>query len=206
MVNRLEDKMTWEELVERTISKIDRYKPAGFNKKHFKKWMMKRKGRGYLFDYLLIWKCYNISKSLADDYDHFMIIAGKEGTGKSTLAIQICSWIDLSFNPKRICFNIRQFLKELAERKPAQAIQIDEAGLDLFSREAMNYMNRLLIKTFMIIRQRRLFVCLCLPNFHILDSYVRDHRVNTLLQIKQRGYYMGFLETAIKTISKDGSR
>jgi len=34
----------------------------------------------------------------------------------------------------------------------------------------------------LISTEKNLFVCLCLPNFHLLDTYVKDHRVDTLVQ------------------------
>jgi len=60
---RLDQKYTWQQLCDRTLTKIQQgLKPGEHNK--FKQWFMERETLGYLFDYQLILRCYKIWKEL----------------------------------------------------------------------------------------------------------------------------------------------
>lgn len=192
-------KMDWCDVVDHVEKKLK------FGAK-FKEWMLSRESVGYHFDYLLWGRAYAISRELEKDNDHISVIAGMEGSGKSTMATQLCSVVSPNFQIKNICFELPNFLKQLRDAKAGDSFQLDEGAMFLFSREAMSRDNRITTKLLTVIRQKNLHICVCIPNFFIIDSYVRDHRVKTLLQVKSRGLYKGHIGTAIKLVSKYGAK
>ncbi len=147
-----------------------------------------------------------VKKKLRDDFDWFQIVCGYEGYGKSTLGINCCYYVDPTFNIDRICMEADEFIKALKKSKKYQAILLDEAGTQLYSREAMTSINRLLTKAFMIIRQKNLFVCIVLPSFFMLDSYIRNHRINSLLYCYKRGKFRAYNRKYAKVISIKGMK
>lgn len=200
----LEDRMSWEALTDYTCNRIVAKNPKDFNKKKFKEWMMKREKIGYLFDHKLIYQAYKVTQALTEDRDRFIIFSGKEGEGKSTLAIQFCSWVDLNFNMKKICMDGDKFLDRLGEMDKGEAVVLDEGGLAFLGRQAMSKRNILILQTLMIMRQKNLLVALCIPDFHLLEAYAKYHRVHKLIHIKSRGHYIGYQGFGIKKIAKDG--
>ncbi|MAF36864.1 hypothetical protein CL622_07135, partial [archaeon] len=174
---------------------------------NFKKWLLQKDMGNYLFDAGLHLKTFNIQKSINnDDRDHFIVVCGKEGTGKSTLALQIACMLDPTFNLDRVCFKMIDFIKGMKETKPGQTFILDEGNLFLFSREAMSEDNKFMLKLFALMRQKNLCVIICVPNFFTLDSYIRDHRVDSLLYCHSKSKYIGYTGKAIKIISNQGSR
>ncbi|GAG75148.1 unnamed protein product [marine sediment metagenome] len=206
----LDKKYTWVELCDRVIRHL------GVKKSErvlFTKWFMKREGIGYLFDPFLIWRCFFIWKELKKGLDHFIILSGKEGYGKSTLAFQIASWIDPSFNVSMICYDAKSFVNIMLERANSnklspeglKALVLDE-GTELLSRDHQNVTNKVLIKTFFIQRALKFLVLINCPNFHLIDSVVRFHRCRTLIEVTQRAHYKGITGKAIKIISDVGMK
>lgn len=209
-----EDKMTWAELCEQTIKKLS--KPLGNDEEviKFRKWFMEREQVGYRFDPIMIYRCYNIWKDLKSDYDHFIVICGREGTGKTTFGTQIASWIHPTFKIENVVYGTGEYLKALKSKMSQykkegkvdpDVIMLDE-GTELLSRESLNESNRILTKTFFVQRALKCLVIINIPNFHMLDSVVRKHRVKTLIEVTERGRYKAIVGVGIPIIAKDGER
>lgn len=199
---RLDETLSWEDLAERTINKTEIKNPL------FRQWFMQKKGvGGFFFSALLYGRCFHIWRQVTQqDKDHFVCITGVEGTGKSTLGLQMACVIDPNFSIAQVCYEPVHFVRAIKEVKPGSCILLDEGCLFLFSREAMSDSNRLVVKLLTIMRQKNLVVIVCLPNFHILDTYLRDHRVQTLIHINKRGCFTVYVGRAIKILSKEGRR
>jgi len=45
-------------------------------------------------------------------------------------------------------------------------------------------------------------VVICIPNFFLLDKYIREHRVSTLILVTERGKYRAYVKDAIQKISE----
>ena len=201
----IRDLTTWNEKVNLITQRLVAKEPKGFHAGKFKKWLLERENCGYLFDEGLIYRAWKIYNKIRTDLDNFTVIAGKEGYGKSTLGINFCSYVSNKiFNVNDICFSPQEYIQKLRNAKPYDSVLIDEGGLMMFSRESMNLMSKLLQKCFMVQRRKNLNVVICVPNFFILDSIVRDHRTDLILQIKNRGKYRGIIESGIKRVSRDG--
>jgi hypothetical protein len=141
------------------------------------------------------------------DYDCFLVVTGKERRGKSTLAAQIADYLSngkLDIN--NICLDIDQFLNALKNSNKGDVIIFDEAGTNLYSREAMSTMNRMLTKAFMVSGLKNICIIICIPNFFSLDSYVRQHRLDLLFYVYERGKFKVYSPRRAREISIKGSK
>lgn len=197
------DNMTWDEWTEKTMFECGKAKDN-----NFKLWLKSKESLGTnLFSGLLYGMAYNIQFQVnTQDRDHFCVISGLEGLGKSTLAIQLACVLDPTFILERICFTPLQFVSGLENAKKGQVFILDEGNLFLFSRESLSSDNRFMVKMFALMRQLNIIVLICVPNFYTLDSYVRDHRVNSWIYIYNRAKFTVFTGLAIKKLSRDGAR
>jgi len=200
MAKQLIDKFTWEEITEQIILKCNYDKPK------FKNWLLTKEGLGgYYFSALLWLRAYHIQDKINnEDLDHFIVVTGKEGSGKSTLAIQLACVIDPNFKLNRICFTMMDFLKQIEDAPKGACFILDEGNLFLSSREAMTLGNRFMQKLMAVMRQRNLCVIINVPNFWTVDSYVRNHRTDTLIYVNSRGNFRAYKDIAIPLCSKWG--
>lgn len=186
----MKEEMSWEDRTEQIYKEFS--STIGDYHK-FKKWMIERKHIGYNLDRYMITKLYKVYQKINNtNDDYFMVACGSEGLGKSTFLMHVCAMVDSEFSMKRVCFTMSDFIKQVEDSKPGQAIILDEGGTQLYSRQAMSQKNVLLTQLFTIMRQKNLFVAIAIPNFFILDRYVRLHRVNAVVNITTRGKYTCF--------------
>lgn len=122
-----------------------------------------------------------------EDWVHLCI--GREGVGKSSLAIQLCMYVDPTFDESRIIFNVQQFENAIVNAKRGQAVLIDEGALIAFSRDAMAKDVKYVIRTLSACRKLGLFICLCIPKLMLLDRYIREERAASLTRVVMRGRY-----------------
>ena len=216
----LVNKYSWKELAELTATRLEKeLAPKDmkkWNREHFIEWFMVREKVGYTIDWRLIGRAYMIWQQLQKESDHFTVIVGREGVGKTTLGANLSSWVAPRMNLDDVCFNMYGYVGRLQKAAKnykknkfegiSRSIMIDEGGIDLFSREALSKSNKILGKTFMVQRFLNVHVCINIPNWWMLDSLVRDHRVNTLIVIKERGKYECIVGKGIKILNKLGKK
>ena len=196
---------SWEEVINYVIER------AGISAKDytpFVEWMQERESIGYLFDYFLYKVAFNICKRIENNGDHFTVIVGGEGTGKSTLASQLCAIVSpQSFGEKTMCFKIQDFIERVRNSKKGDSFQLDEGAMFLFAKESMSKESREIEKLFQLIRQRNLNIVVCIPRFFDISKYMRTHRIDLLLWIPTKGKYSytAFRERAINLINKKES-
>lgn len=193
----------WEQVYQEILRTL----PHKAREYGFKKWFMDNEQDSMLFDAPLVGRCYTIYMDMIKrDRDHFALIVGSEGSGKTTLAIQMCFWIDPNFCVDNICFTPEDYVRRLRVVKPGSCLLIDEGGAIAFTRESMTQNNITMTKIYMLQRQKNVSVVVCCPSFWDIDTYLRRHRVNTLLRITKQGEYFGYLPKAIKIINDVGYR
>lgn len=107
-------------------------------------------------------------------------ICGKPGSGKSWLAMSIADLLDRTadsgsrFDILNCTFGVEAFTERIHARQPAGSFLLaDDAGLSMYSREAMMKSVRDITKIFMSCRYLNRGIVLTLPNFKMLDSNVR---------------------------------
>lgn len=141
------------------------------------------------------------------DYDCFIVVSGKERRGKSTFAIKLGYYLSgQALTVENICMDMEEFTTQLRDVRKGGVIVFDEAGTNLYSREAMTTINRTLTKAFMISGLKNICIILCIPSFFSLDSYVRNHRVDLLIDIPRRGYFKAFSTRRAKRLSIVGAK
>lgn len=128
------------------------------------------------------------------DKDCVIAIDGKEGSGKSTLGLQWCKYIDNSFNLSRVVFTPEEFRTAVYDAKPKQAIMFDEAFTGFSSRAALSGVNRTLISLMMQIRQKNLFIVIILPTVFLLDKYISIFRTRVLVHVYESNGRRGFFK------------
>lgn len=126
------------------------------------------------------------------DKDCIIAVDGKEGSGKSTLGLQWCKYIDPTFNLKRVVFTPEEFREVIYEAKKGQAIMFDEAFTGFSSRAALSGVNRTLISLMMQIRQKNLFIVVVLPTIFLLDKYISIFRTRVLVHVYENKGRRGF--------------
>jgi len=165
-------------------------------------------------EYLQHW-CHIVANFQKKDLDFVEVVAGTEGSGKSTFALyKMMQYLrfahenDIKLNDfqmqlyenkewKALMFNYvflsaREFLEAIYEepwRYKRAVILIDEAGRDMFSREAMGKINKLLTKFFITSRFLNNLYFLCVPKPKYLDIYLREERSYLISWILLRVHY-----------------
>lgn len=134
------------------------------------------------------------------DKASLMIIDGFMGEGKTTLSVHCADYFQGSkINLKnQIAYGGDEFIQKLIDcyKKKIPVLVYDEAG-DFSKRGALSEFNRKLNRVFEIMRGFKVFVILCLPNFHYVDSKLLDDGVGRLLlhtygRTRKYGYYKGY--------------
>jgi len=160
-----------------------------------KKWMEleKRAKEGHYIDGFLKANMEAMVRNVTkQNYDGFVLVTGREGFGKSTLAMQLALFCDPKFNIDKVVFTAEQFLEAVETGDRYSVIVFDETMGYLSSRNGMSKFNKVLIKVMSEMRSKNLFVFLCIPNFFMMDWYVACHRTTGLLYIKKRGEFASY--------------
>lgn len=190
--------LSWTERVERVMDKLR------LEDDSFRQWMMERENLGYLFDYFLYRRCFNIWKRIRRNGDHFTVICGGEGSGKSTLACQIAATISpQSFGKQSVCWSIDEFLGRVLSAKIGDSLILDEGAMLLYSMDTQTKEGKAISKVFQRMRELNLNIIICIPRFFDISAYVRTHRVDLVLWIpvKGRHNYKAYRDSAIDKIN-----
>ncbi len=203
-----------EELYQYHITRIRKLDPK-FNPNFFKKWFMERiETVTAVFDSAMIMRCFMIWQDMQRGYDHFVVIAGGEGFGKSTLSFQMASWVNPNFKLENVCYGARKYIEILQkkarvclnkkeEEVEKESLVMDE-GTELLSKDALTKTNKVIIKTTFIQRRLKYLVIINIPNFFLLDTTIRSHRTKTLVEITKRGKYKCITGKAISLVAQYG--
>jgi len=140
------------------------------------------------------------------NFDSFVLIAGREGFGKTTLALQVALYCDPTFNLSRVCFTPDQFLTAVQNAEKHQAIVFDETMWGLGSRSVMTKINKVLIKVISEMRSKNLYVFMCIPNFFMMDWYISQHRSTGFLYVYKRGFFGSYDYLRKKKLYVEGKR
>ncbi len=133
------------------------------------------------------------------DYDVMALITGDEGTGKSTLGIEMQISVS-SIN--QIPFSFKKnilFSPDYNEIKTAflgfpryAGIHPDEAIKILFNRKWSDKPQKDLIEMIALIRQKNFFMTPCMPKLSDFDPYVRKGRAPIWMHVIRRGLALVF--------------
>jgi ABC-type dipeptide/oligopeptide/nickel transport system ATPase component len=131
-----------------------------------------------------------LSEKLRANWDSINIVVGKEGAGKTTLAMQMCLAMDPKFNIDRVVFNADQFDEAVDTCPKYGAVLWDEAD-DLSGNWASRIVQAVKSKMKRI-RKNNLFIVLATPTFFDLGKYFAIHRADTLTYVYAKGLKRGY--------------
>jgi hypothetical protein len=130
------------------------------------------------------------------DKDFIVCVDGKEGAGKSTLALQVGKYIDPTLDLSRIVFSPDEFREAVLKAKKGQCIIYDEAFTGFSSRASLSPINKVLVSLAMQMRQKNLCILIVLPTIFLLDKYMAIFRTRALIHVYEshgrRGYFKIF--------------
>ncbi len=145
------------------------------------------------------------------DWDYVAVIAGLPGIGKSTFtdicAKHCCPWYDESY----IAFNDDDFIRISNNAKPFSSIKLDESFESLNTKIGMSPVFLRILNHLQIIRQKNLFIFLCLPNFFDLAKGVAIFRAHHLFvcygpKFGERGSFAAYSRDRKKRLYIDGKK
>ena len=126
-------------------------------------------------------------------FDNCWAIDGGEREGKSVLAWQVATDIDPTFDPdKQVILDWEDWDENFDYTKGGKTYVFDEGGNLAFNRDYSKVENKHLVKILMqsgMLNNTLIFV---IPNYHWLDRYLREHRIQGRLHVMRQGYDRGF--------------
>lgn len=126
-------------------------------------------------------------KRIHNDDDLIVAITGDERRGKSTLAFQLATYMDPSFDPaKQITFSGDDFSRVGSQLGKYRAVVLDEAIRGGFSRDAASEVNKKLAKFLTVCGERNLIGVICWPKLRWLDPILKEHRCKWNLHVERR--------------------
>lgn len=112
--------------------------------------------------------------------DAFLTLSGREGTGKTSLAIQILRSLEKDFSLRRQLIpnpTYQKVIRKVVELEKGAGIIIDELDKILNKKDWNTRGSRFLLKVFRMMRKKRKLLIGCMPNFWELNSDLRNSRV-----------------------------
>jgi hypothetical protein len=132
------------------------------------------------------------------DFDYVSIVCGMCGLGKSNFAIQLAKYCCDWFDEKYIAFSAKQFIDITTNCPNNSSVILDESFASLNSRITMTREFLRIVNHLQIIRQKNLFIFLCLPNYFDLSKGVAIYRSRHLFVVYEgqkfgdRGRFLAF--------------
>jgi hypothetical protein len=123
----------------------------------------------------------------SSDLDDIILITGSEGSGKSSLALQVGAALDPEFSLSSIGFNVSEYM-ELARKMPARRVVMSDEFL-VNKRKAMRRETVDLLDFLQECRGLNLHHLICFPHADLLDKAVMDFRVRWHVHIPRRGLF-----------------
>ena len=138
--------------------------------------------------------------SVSQKFDNIVLISGREGSGKSSLAYHICKALgDFNLEDGYI-YNFDEFLDALRNNEEKGSIfWLDEASNIASRHDWMKADNKAFIQILEMFRSKSYTLVMCIPSEDRIDNYVRNFRARFKIRCKikswrdgeipQRGYY-----------------
>jgi hypothetical protein len=160
----------------------------------------------------------HLKTAVKNHWDGVILLDGIEGSGKTTLAAEICYYLGYNYKTGKSSFNIdnivwtpTQFEKVVKTAKPHDAILFDEFVMAGLSNEAMVQMQNKIINYFTIMRKKQLYVILILPYIFMGKKYFTVARTRCLIHVTtpdgiRRGYFKFYNYMQKKKLVEKGSK
>jgi len=150
----------------------------------------------------------NWDKKINEDYDRIILVVGKEGVGKSTLALimgkmyslyrSINLGSDIKFSPKKnVYYDLNKFERDVMSKDtiPGEVRIVDEAVTAGGYRGGYNTRdNKSLDKLLMKCRSKNQIIFFLIPNINKVSPYIIE-RAGTVVRVLGRGKAMIYSES-----------
>lgn len=140
-----------------------------------------------------------IIRNVSNDADELILVCGKEGYGKSSVAHLLALAIHKRmlqkdpltppFTVENIAFHAGEYIRHTSNMRKKSIAILDEAIRGAGSRAAMSRDNKDLTNHLYINRERNLVQIVCFPDLAGVDAIVKDHRASILIMIHSRGNF-----------------
>lgn len=149
--------------------------------------------------------------NLANEYDNVIVVEGREGTGKSTLAVYLAKKINPDFNLEDdYIYSYEEMIDAVTDDEKddrGRVFLLDETSSIMNNRDAMTASSKNMVELLEMMRSRGWTLIMCIPSADRLDKYLRDFRIRYLLRAVEkswsevntessRGYYELMFKTA----------
>jgi hypothetical protein len=150
--------------------------------------------QGYYLDDTLVPNLDFLKKMVENKWDGVFLIVGSVGSGKTTMSHAICHYLDKTFNIDRVVFSGEELMRQIDIANVGDAICFDEAVLSMSSQDFASELQKVLIKKFTLIRSKRLYILLIIPNFYLLRKWFAIDRTKFMINTYSpdgisRGYF-----------------
>jgi len=129
------------------------------------------------------------------NFDNLIIVTGKEGSGKSHLAMNLCYLYaqarGIPFGVDQITFSSEEFLDKAVKSK-GKILLYDEAVQGLMGQNWQDKTQQLIIQTLMIARKNRNLYVLCIPSIAYLSKYLVNERCLAMFETYNKNFERGF--------------
>jgi len=134
-----------------------------------------------------------VKETTENNQDKVVIIYGKEGVGKSSLALILAEMImaeqGKEFNLKeQMHFSFKDWKKATVNAAPGTVQIIDEAGKFLLSRRAMDAETVNALEFVTECRKFNGIHLICIPSINYIDKYFREERVSAAFNVTSKGW------------------
>lgn len=119
------------------------------------------------------------------DLDNLILFSGFEGSGKSTLMLQVLSLLDPNFDAKSVYFTTEDFIRGCTRASRYSAVAADEALLN--HRKGMHGGTIQFLDFLQVCRGLNLHMAVCFPHEAMLDKAVKHFRVRWNFHVPERG-------------------
>lgn len=154
----------------------------------------------YLCDGLLERLAEDIRSNVENEYDNLICIEGREGTGKSNLAVALCRAIDPDWDmQENYIYNYGEFVEAITSDKTddrRRVFFLDEGSLVANKRESMSEDSKRFVELLETMRSRGWTLVMCIPSAERLDIYIREHRMRYLLRAWEKSWDVVYTESA----------
>lgn len=139
-------------------------------------------------------------KASEEDYDALIPVTGDEGTGKSTLMLQIMAyWRDLADKNNgsrednvnqvldKICWTRDKTINALSNYEKESVILVPDASRILHKKEAMKSKNISIEKSLFDVRLKNFLILLGYQSWNIIPTDLQNRRAKLLIHLPNRG-------------------
>jgi hypothetical protein len=145
------------------------------------------------------------------NWDYVAVVSGYSGVGKSNFAQGCARYCSEWFDHTYIAFSDDEFIKITNECPEFSSVVLDESFQSLNTKVTNSIAFLRIVNHLQLIRQKHLFIFLCLPNFFDLSKGIAIFRSSHLFLVYaddkgERGYFVAFDRDAKRNLYIKGGK